>query len=108
LALRQRASILWENKRYRTVIEESAFGRVVFFEIGATCVGSVVHTVGDGVRVKKGQEKGYFRFGGSSVATLVAKGKVKWSEDLREQGARGVEVYARMGERAGVLGGGGK
>ena len=108
LALRQRASILWENKRYRTVIEESAFGRVVFFEIGATCVGSVVHTVGDGVRVKKGQEKGYFRFGGSSVATLVAKGKVKWAEDLREQGARGVEVYARMGERAGVLGGGGK
>jgi phosphatidylserine decarboxylase len=58
--------------------------------------------------VEKGQEKGYFRFGGSSVATLVAKGKVKWSEDLREQGARGVEVYARMGERAGVLGGGGK
>jgi phosphatidylserine decarboxylase len=102
LALRQRASILWENKRYRTMIEESLFGRVMFFEIGATCVGSVVHTAGDGVRVGRGQEKGYFRFGGSSVATLVPKGRVRWADDLREQGARGVEVYARMGEAAGV------
>jgi phosphatidylserine decarboxylase len=102
LALRQRASILWENKRYRTAIEASGFGRVMFFEIGATCVGSVVHTSAEGARVDKGQEKGYFRFGGSSVVTLVARGTVNWDEDLREQGARGVEVYARMGDRAGT------
>jgi phosphatidylserine decarboxylase len=102
LALRQRFSILWENKRYRTLLEEGAFGRSMFFEIGATCVGSVVHTTDPGDKVQKGQEKGYFRFGGSSVATLLPKGKVVWSEDLRAHGSRGIEVYAKMGERAGM------
>lgn len=105
LALRQRCSILWENKRYRTVIEASPFGRVLFFEIGATCVGSVVHTTCEGARVQRGQEKGYFRFGGSSVATLLQRGQVEWAEDLREHGNRGVEVYAKMGQWAGRRGG---
>jgi phosphatidylserine decarboxylase len=102
IALRQRATLLWENKRYRTVLETGLFGKVVFFEIGATCVGSVVHTVEPGSEVVKGQEKGYFRFGGSSVATLISKGQVNWAEDLREHGARGGEVYAKMGQRAGM------
>jgi phosphatidylserine decarboxylase len=102
IALRQRATLLWENKRYRTLLESGSFGKVLFFEIGATCVGSVVHTVGQGAEVVKGQEKGYFRFGGSSVATLVSKGRVNWADDLREHGARGVEVYAKMGQRAGI------
>lgn len=104
LALRQRFSILWENKRYRTVLDDTPFGKAMFFEIGATCVGSVVHTAGAGAHVLKGQEKGYFRFGGSSVATLLQKGSVVWAEDLRTHGAGGVEVYARMGQRAGVKG----
>ncbi len=52
--------------------------------------------------VVKGQEKGYFRFGGSCVMTLWEKDRVEWAEDLRQHGAGGIEVYARMGECAGL------
>ncbi len=101
IALVQRPSILWENKRFRTGLRCAGLGEVLFFEVGATCVGSVVHTVAGAGEVVKGQEKGYFRFGGSSVVTLLEKGRVKWAEDLLEWGARGVEVYGKMGEVAG-------
>ena len=101
IALRQRASILWENVRYRTVIESELFGLVVFLEVGATCVGSVVHTSKEHARVERGDEKGFFRFGGSCVITLVERGRVRWAEDLVRYGADGIEVYARMGQRAG-------
>lgn len=101
MALRQRASILWENVRYRTVVESEHFGLVVFLEIGATCVGSIVHTAIPEAHVRRGDEKGYFRFGGSSVVTLVESGRVRWAEDLVEHGTHGVEVYAKMGQRAG-------
>ena len=45
---------------------------VLIFEIGATNVGSVVHTSAPGTEVAKGAEKGYFQFGGSAIATVRA------------------------------------
>lgn len=101
IALVRRPGILWENKRFRTQIDSEGFGEVVFFEVGATCVGSVVHTAAAGVRVNKGDEKGYFRFGGSSVVTLVERGRVEWAEDLLKWSAEGVEVWGQMGQVAG-------
>jgi len=106
IALVERPSILWENKRYRTRIVSETFGEVLFFEVGATCVGAVVHTATTGSRVVKGAEKGYFRFGGSSVVTLVERGQVKWAEDLLKWSAEGLEVFGQMGELAGVKRGG--
>lgn len=101
LALRKHLSILWENRRERTLVESPEFGRVLFFEIGATCVGRIEQTYSSGP-VEKGSEKGYFAFGGSCVATLFEKGAISFDPDLLEYSARGTEVYARMGERCGI------
>lgn len=101
IALMRRPSILWENKRYLTRIRTQEWGDVVFLEVGATCVGSVVHTAKPGQIVSKGDEKGYFRFGGSCVITLFEPGRVRFSDDLLEHSAAGREVYARMGDEAG-------
>ena len=101
IALKQRPSILWENKRYLTEIASPSLGQVLFLEIGATCVGTVVHTSSPDEPVAKGAEKGYFRFGGSCVITLFEAGHVQWDADLIEQGKAGREVYAWMGERCG-------
>lgn len=103
IALVRRPSILWENKRFRTRIVNDGFGEVLFFEVGATCVGSVVHTSVAGVEVKKGDEKGYFRFGGSSVVTLLERGRGEWAEDLVKWSAEGMEVWGKMGQVAGRL-----
>jgi phosphatidylserine decarboxylase len=103
IALDIRPSILWENKRYLTALTDTPVGELLYLEIGATCVGSVIHTSTMQQRMEKGAEKGYFRFGGSCVITLYPSYRVQWAEDLLEYGAQGMEVYARMGERSGTV-----
>lgn len=101
LALRRQLSILWENRRARTLVESPEFGKVVVMEVGATCVGGMHSTFQKG-RVEKGDDKGYFSFGGSCVTTVFQKGAIRLDGDLLEQAAQGREVYAKMGERCGI------
>jgi phosphatidylserine decarboxylase len=98
LALRQRPTLLWENKRYITRMQSETCGEVLLLEVGATCVGSVVETYRAGNVVEKGAEKGYFLFGGSCFITIFEPDKVKFSSELIEQSALQREVYARMGD----------
>lgn len=100
IALRRRPSILWENKRIITVLRTPLIGDVLLIEVGATCVGSMVETFSPDLPVKKGDEMGYFRFGGSSFITLFEPGRVRFADDLLEHSAQRREVYARMGEAA--------
>ncbi len=100
IALRRRASIHWENKREITVLRTAALGDVLLLEVGATCVGSIVQTYIPGAPIEKGDEKGYFRFGGSCFITIFEPGKIQFSDDLIEHSRAGHEVYARMGDVA--------
>lgn len=102
IALRRNLAYLWENKRAVTLVESPAFGRVAVCEIGATMVGSILQTHVPGRAVRKGEEKGWFRFGGSCVVTLFAPGRIRLDDDLVASAAGQVEVYARMGERLGI------
>ena len=101
LALRRNIHIFTENKRAVTAIESERFGTVLMFEVGATCVGNWDYTFTPGAHVAKGEEKGFFKFGGSSTITLFERGCVRLAEDLLEQSARRMELYARMGDRMG-------
>ena len=103
LALRRKLSILWENRRVLTEIASEAFGKVLVVEIGATCVGGIHQTYDPESPVQKGDEKGYFSFGGSCVATLYKKGAIRFDDDLLEHTAEGREVYARMGDQCGGI-----
>jgi len=101
LALRRQLSILWENRRARTVVDSPHFGKVIVMEVGATCVGGMHSTFKEGA-VVKGAPKGYFSFGGSCVTTIYQNGAIQLDADLLEQAAAGREVYSKMGERCGV------
>ena len=101
IALVTRPSIFWENKRVVTPIESPELGQVQFVEIGATMVGGIRQTYMPGEAVAKGEEKGYFAFGGSSVAVLFEKGRIEFDADLLDNTANGLEAYARVGERMG-------
>lgn len=103
LALRRRLSILWENRRARTVVDSPEFGEVVVMEVGATCVGGMHSTYTPGA-IAKGDDKGYFSFGGSCVTTVFLKGAIRFDDDLNDNAAKGLEVYAKMGECCGVTG----
>ncbi|MEI6818440.1 MAG: phosphatidylserine decarboxylase [Verrucomicrobiota bacterium] len=101
IALRQRLAYLWTNKRTITELKTERFGTVLCLEIGATCVGTIRQTFTPGEPVAKGDEKGYFAFGGSSTLTLFEPGTVRLAADLLENSRRHVELYARIGSQMG-------
>ena len=102
IALRRNISYLVQNKRVLTELESPVFGSVACFEVGATNVGTIVHTFVPGRAVAKGEEKGLFKFGGSCAITLFQPGRIRFDEDLVAQSRECVEIYARMGDRLGV------
>jgi phosphatidylserine decarboxylase len=108
LALRRRLAYLWENKRVLTEVRTERFGLVLVLEIGATNVGSIFQTFAPGRPVAKGAEKGYFRFGGSSVITLFEPGRVRLAPDLIRESSLHRELYACVGEPMGALARAGK
>ena len=97
IALRRNLGYLWENKRTITKLETEDIGTVLLMEIGATCVGSILQTFTPGQPVKKGDEKGYFAFGGSSTITLFEPGAVELADDLTRWSAEQTELYAKVG-----------
>jgi phosphatidylserine decarboxylase len=103
IALRRRPSILWENQREITTLRTDTLGDVLLLEIGATCVGSIVQSFTPGRSVAKGDEKGYFRFGGSCCITIFEPGRIRFSDDLVQHSAAGREVYAKMGDVAATM-----
>jgi phosphatidylserine decarboxylase len=102
IALAKNLSYLWTNERTLTQLETQDFGTILIMEIGATCVGSIHQTFSPGKPVEKGEEKGYFAFGGSSTITIFEPGKVKLSADLLEHSAKQTELYARIGSAMGT------
>lgn len=101
-ALRKKLSILFENKRMITEIETELFGTVFYVEIGAACVGTIHQTYTPGKPVKKGDEKGYFSFGGSALILLFEKDKILFDEDLIRNSKNGLETLAHFGGSMGI------
>ncbi|MBF5060179.1 phosphatidylserine decarboxylase [Candidatus Neptunochlamydia vexilliferae] len=101
IALRKHFSILSENKRVITPVETTSFGTLLYIEVGATCVGSIQQTYTPEKPCKKGDEKGYFEFGGSCVILLFEPSKIIFDQDLVETSAQYIETYAKMGTSMG-------
>ena len=101
LALRLNINYLTENRRAYTEIDSPEFGKVLMFEVGATCVGSFEYIFSPGIPMQKGSEKGYFKFGGSETITLFEHGRITLAQDLVENSLLGRELYARMGDLMG-------
>lgn len=100
LALATRLDIFGENKRSITRLDSDGFGPVAIVEVGALCVGSIVHTFRPG-RVERGAEKGMFRFGGSTTVLVFARGRVRFDDDLQANSARGYETRVLVGTAIG-------
>lgn len=100
LALRARGDVLTTNERRVTLLEADHFGRLAYIEVGAFCVGRILQTA-KGPDFHKGDEKGYFLFGGSTVIIIGTPGAWLPDEDLLRQTEQGHETLVRLGERIG-------
>ncbi|KAG8812553.1 hypothetical protein FRC17_001975 [Serendipita sp. 399] len=100
-AIRTLLDVYGENARKIVPIDSPTFGRVFCACIGAMMVGTIVTTVNEGDEVKRGQEYGYFAFGGSTIVTIFQKGMVTWDQDLLDNSKAPLETLVRVGMRIG-------
>lgn len=98
IALRRHLDILTRNKRMITLFESLHFGTIAYIEVGATYVGTIHHTFTPDRLYRKGDEKGYFSFGGSCVILLFEPGRVQFASDLIHYSSQSTEVRGLMGQ----------
>lgn len=93
-------NIYKENSRECSVLHTKHFGKVMQIEVGALMVGKIVNY--DQIScIHKGDEKGRFEFGGSTIVLLLEKDKVEIDADLIKNTKDGYETAVKMGERIG-------
>jgi phosphatidylserine decarboxylase len=91
----------FRNQRDVTRFESAHFGPMLLVSVGALLVGTIVQTYAPG-SVRRGDEKGYFRFGGSTVVLVARADRVAFDPDLLTATAEGLESRVSMGTRVGV------
>ena len=89
-----------ENSREYCICHTSSFGTVVAMEVGALMIGQIINHQKSGPFCK-GQEKGYFRFGGSTIILLFQKNTIKIDRDIIHNSLFGIETEVRYGEKIG-------
>ncbi len=90
-----------ENAREYCLLETEAFGTVLVMEVGALLVGRIRNHHG-ACAVRKGMEKGYFEFGGSTIVLGLERGRAAVDADILANSREGLETLVRLGERVGV------
>jgi phosphatidylserine decarboxylase len=97
-ALRYKDEIFATNERYVSVLETRDFGKLAYIEVGAMMVGKIVQTHPEDRPFARGDQKGYFLFGASTVIVLGQPGAWKPDADLLEQTERERETLVRLGD----------
>jgi len=101
LALGQVARLYCQNKRAMTLFASQNFGGVALVEVGATFVGSIVHSFEVGKQVSRGQQMSYFLPGGSLLLMFFRRGAFTPDKTLLEQTLAGYETKVRVGQLLG-------
>ena len=102
LALQFRPDIFMKNERRVSILETENFGKLAYIEVGATCVGKIVQSFDESKKFSRGDEKGYFLFGGSTVIVYGQKGRWVPSSDIIKNTELGIETYIHLGDEVGV------
>lgn len=89
-----------ENTREYSLLRSENFGTILMMEVGALMVGKIENHPHIG-RVLRGQEKGNFAFGGSTIVLMTQKNRVKPDSDILINSENGIEIRVRMGEKVG-------
>lgn len=100
IALNKVANIFCRNQRSVTELFSPNFGKIADIEVGAITIGSIVQTYQPGI-ITKGQEKGYFQYGGSTIILIFEPNAIAFDEDLIRDSAQNLEVQVLAGSQIG-------
>ena len=89
-----------KNCRELTVLQTENFGRVAYIEVGAMMVGKI-NNIHPKEKFNRGDEKGYFSFGGSTIVMLYKKDVIELDEDIAKNSAEETETTVLFGEAVG-------
>ena len=102
IAFKHAPDVFVENARTVTELTNKHLGKFFYLDVGAFGVGSIIQTASTGHHAK-GDEKGYFKFGGSTVILLFDADKFQFDEDLVQHSANGMETLIRCGASIGTM-----
>ncbi|RPA85537.1 putative phosphatidylserine decarboxylase [Ascobolus immersus RN42] len=101
LCIRSDIDVLCMNARSIVCLETEEFGEVLFTAIGAAQVGTVKFsekiTKMEGAWFEKGEEIGFFEFGGSSIVVAFEPGRIQFDDDLVQLSKQALEVDVEVG-----------
>ena len=97
----EKYNIYKRNSREYTLIHTEHFGDVVQVEVGAMMVGRICNRHG-AKSVHRGEEKGRFEFGGSTIVMLLEKGAAEIDHDILKNSFEGFETIVKYGEKIGA------
>jgi len=93
-------TVFCQNSREYTVMQTKHFGRIVQIEVGALFVGKISNHKKSSI-VLRGEEKGMFKFGGSTIILLFVENAVTVDGKIMKNTALNRETIVRMGEKIG-------
>ena len=95
-----RYDVYGKNCRELTLLDTENFGRIAYIEVGAMMVGRI-NNHHSTPSFNRGDEKGYFSFGGSTIILLYKKDAVSVDADIAENSKTEIETTVLFGEKVG-------
>ncbi len=96
----ERYRVYKQNCREYTVLQTKNFGMAVQIEVGAMMVGRISNN--DGIcAFSRGDEKGRFEFGGSTIVLLLQHGAAQIMPEILTATRNGCETVVKMGQMIG-------
>ena len=92
----KRYKVFHENQRDITFLNCNNLGNICYIEVGALFVGKIHNEYKK--EFKKGEEKGHFEFGGSTVIILTEK-ELNINPKIIENTEKGIETIVKLGQR---------
>lgn len=89
-----------ENTRECTFIKTNNFHDIIQIEVGALLVGKINNIKTKG-KVKKGKEKGYFMYGGSTIILILEENSALIDDEIIKNSKNGFETCVKCGEKIG-------
>ena len=86
-----------ESQREYSVLKTENFGDIIQIEVGAMLVGKIVNH--DVSKFKRGEEKGYFLYGGSTIILVVKENTIEIDQDILDASSVPMEIRVRQGEK---------
>lgn len=98
-SISKKYKVFSENTRVCNYLNTNNFENIIYIEIGALLVGKIINN--NIVEFKKGDEKGYFELGGSTIVILT-KDNINIDKDIVENSLKQIETKVKYGEKIGV------